>query len=250
MSEVAEPTTTPDSRPDDFPAAPPTAASAPGSIKAIVFRAALILGSAFLVFCGVIALYAVVSGYVLPQGLTEDKAEVLARASAIASIDLPPGFEPTAAFSLKLPLIGRRVFSWASFDAPSQHENADNRVIIGQFGENTAVLGVDQLSTRLDAAVLEQQNDNHIREMVDVEKDSRKKVAIKLPVETADFYFERGRGTVSDVEYIVCKGQFTSKGGVGVIIVRALADEYDEAALRRMLESISIDNRAKATAGR
>ncbi len=192
-------------------------------------------GVTLLVCCGGLALFGVWFTNEMKRGYSTDHAVVEARKTEITAITLPPEFQPAASFDWTMPLANKHVLTWVAYEEKTDKDEYQNLIVLGQFYGEVPEKSREKLLDQINQSIQEQEL-NH--EQVTIDKQTAETREFTIRGEQAEFVFQKGKGSASDKEYRIVLGEFKGSGGLALLYIRVEADQYDDAALTEIIESI------------
>lgn len=206
---------------DDYSAAeqpPPKKRNVTLIILAVV---AVIGGGLLLVCCGGI-FYFMQS---IEEQTTHVPAEVIERTKEIAQIDIPEEYEPKLATGMNMVFFSMQVV---------RYERADGNglLILGEVGvpmEDMQQAQEDQMQDAINQAGQNQRT-------LQIQKTETREFEIRG--RTVPFEFAEGTLAQDGVEYRQITGMFPTEDGTGFLTLQVPEENYDEAAVVQMIESI------------
>ncbi|MGQ0633920.1 MAG: hypothetical protein ACT4QC_04880 [Planctomycetaceae bacterium] len=159
------------------------------------------------------------------NAMVDDPAAVRQRTDQIVTLEVPPGFEPKQAFDFVL--MRGVVYTKGAGD--------DALLVLMEFGNQ--MIGNQQQQREQMRETLRQQQAQRgggFPDLQDRETESRE---YTVKGEKASFEFVKGTTREGKAMREV-SGSFLTQNGVAMLMLRVPAEEYDEAAVVKMIESI------------
>ncbi|HTI50359.1 MAG TPA: hypothetical protein VL475_05390 [Planctomycetaceae bacterium] len=164
----------------------------------------------------------------IENAVVMDPQVIRQRTGEIVKIDIPPGFEP-------LQSVNALVMRWVVYG-----KNPDDGSRLKLMGMDRAM--VDSANPEVQKMqmlqMMQQQGTTPGGEPVFVSREAEQR-EIVVRGEPAKFEFAKGTAAASGKEMRQVTGSFKTPGGMGLILFVVPEESYDEAAIVRMLESIS-----------
>ncbi len=171
--------------------------------------------------------------YTFSRMASDDPIRVKAVRQGIADIDVPEEFTPEQSFDLTIPLVDRRLASWAVYEG----QDGESILVLAEFGPDTEAVDVDGLLKQLHESLEEQ--GNHPKEILVEETETQEFV---IRGETSKFTIARGRPKDAeegdDRDYWLVTGTFPGHQGRAVLLLIADVAKFDRAKVIELLGSI------------
>ncbi len=162
-------------------------------------------------------------------------AQVAAAAEDITDMDVPPGFEPKTAVSVKIPFTSKKVMSMAIYEGPSKK----GMILVAEFGEGMPG-NADPENMRLQieqSMRQQQQQQNQGAKKLQMEGDA-KEVTVTVRGEECTFTIQRGKAG-NEQEFVQVEGTFTGKEGDPAFLLGQLpASDFSEEDAEAFVKSI------------
>lgn len=194
-------------------------------------------GGLLLLCCGGFALFGYFAAQTVANSTSDDPAVARERATEIAEVAIPADFEPKFSIDMAIPFQGEKLFTIVAYTSPSQDANSPNLIVLGQFGTQFPANTRDEMMDQLHNSIRQEL----AHEDVEIDQSTSHAREFEINGEPAEFIFEEGKGRQSKQAFRTVMGQFRGKSGMAVLYVRVEADKYDEEALVKIVESITVD---------
>jgi hypothetical protein len=162
-------------------------------------------------------------------------AQVAAASEGITDMDVPPGFEPKTAVSMKNPFTSKKVMSMAMYEGPSEN----GMIMVAELGEGMPG-NEDPQNMRLQieqSMRQQQQQQNQGAKELQMEGDA-KEVTVTVRGEECTFTIQRGKAA-NEQEFVQVEGTFTSKEGDPAFLLGQLpASDFSEEDAEAFIKSI------------
>lgn len=191
--------------------------------------------------CGLVGLLAVFLFQFFQRGISSDPAVVRARLAKIAKIDVPPPLSARLSYEARVPWKQRPLLTWVIYDADPDKSTFESYLSVGQWYTDLSQTR-DNLLMELQRSQLEQ---DIIREAIDPDKKTKKTLEYTINGTKTEFVFQQGTGAVSDEKYLLAYGQFRGREGPAILNLCLNAKHFDEATVKKIIQSISTATRAK-----
>ena len=193
-------------------------------------KVALILGSIFGVLvvacCGLFIAFVVF----VSKSVSKNPKDAIAVSEKIGNVSLPPAFRPAASIDVKVPIVGKRLFSAVSY--ADQKDNSN--LILAAFGESMAAQNQEQMKQQLQQSF---QGQSGSQNKGFVPKDSETK-ELSVLGKPALFKFIHGEDPTSHAARVQVVGTFDGRAGLSMFIFEGDATKYDDEAITKIIESI------------
>jgi hypothetical protein len=160
----------------------------------------------------------------LQNAVTMAPEAVRERTAQIVKIDVPPGFEPFQALDMVF-------MRWVLY---TKGQNQEGVLMLMEFG-NQMMGNQQQQRQQMRDALRQQQRGGGMGELQAQETESRE---YTVKGEKVSFEFVKGTNRQGQAMREVT-GSFPTRNGVAMLMLLVPEDDYDEAAVVKMIESIS-----------
>ena len=197
------------------------------------FFLVMAIGSGLMVVvcCGVAGVM-MYGGYrMFADAFSQDPAVVRQVADSITAIDVPEGFEPKFSVNMRVPTTNQVLFTCSVFG----EQQEQGTLILAQFNSEVAS-GDDPEALHEQLKEFQPYRDANQQEEIEITKTEEREYTVRG--QPARFMISQGKGQKTGKEYVRVLGKFPGKEGPALLALLEEADQYDEAALVKMLESI------------
>lgn len=160
--------------------------------------------------------------------ITQDPAEVSRQSNAIADFNVPEGFKPEMAMSMKVPFTGQTIMNMVGYSAPNQ----EGGLFVAEAGQ---FAGADPEQMRAQMENSMQQQGRQVKQLRVIES---RDVEVEIRGKPAKFRIQKAEDTQSKQEYIQVQGTFEGKGGPALLVGQLKADDFTEDDAEKLVRSI------------
>ena len=158
-----------------------------------------------------------------PVKTTQNAAEVKEKTTAIADIDILPGFNPVMAMDMNMYFMTMQM---------AFYQGQGNEVLM--IAQVQAPQGADQ--AQMQQQMRQSMQQQNLGEQLTIKNSETK--AVSIDGQDVDFLFSTATNAKDNSEWRQVTGAFPGKNGMAFMILQQPADSYNEGDVMKMLQSI------------